>query len=69
VHFSALPVAYSARDLAAHADRDKARNLRLALIEEGVYAGRGDRYFVSAGLTAPDLEDGLSRIDRALARI
>lgn len=69
VHFSALPVAYSARDLAAHADRDKARNLRLALIEEGVYAGRGDRYFVSAGLTASDLEDGLSRIDRALARI
>ncbi len=69
VHFSALPVAYSARDLAAHADRDKAGRLRLALIEEGVYAGRGDRYFVSAGLTPADLEDGLSRIDRALSRI
>jgi hypothetical protein len=41
----------------------------LALIEEGVYAGRGDRYFVSAGLTAADLEDGLARLDRALARI
>jgi glutamate-1-semialdehyde 2,1-aminomutase len=68
-HFSPLPVAYSARDLAAHADRDKARRLRLALIAEGVYPGRGDRYFVSAGLTAADLEDGLSRIDRALARI
>ena len=68
-HFSALPVAYSARDLAAHADRDQARRLRLALIDEGVYAGRGDRYFVSAGLTTTDLEDGLARIDRALARI
>ncbi len=68
-HFSALPVAYSARDLAAHADREKARRLRLALIEEGVYAGRGDRYFVSAGLTAADLDDGLARIDRALARV
>jgi glutamate-1-semialdehyde 2,1-aminomutase len=68
-HFSSLPVAYSARDLAEHADREKARRLRLALIEEGVYAGRGDRYFVSAGLTAADLEDGLARLDRALARI
>jgi glutamate-1-semialdehyde 2,1-aminomutase len=68
-HFSSLAVAYSARDLAAHVDRDKARRLRLALIEEGVYAGRGDRYFVSAGLTAADLEDGLARIDRALARV
>jgi len=68
-HFSSLPVAYSARDLAVHADRDKARRLRLALIEEGVYAGRGDRYFVSAGLTAADLEDGLARLDRALARV
>ncbi|MFN9504130.1 MAG: aspartate aminotransferase family protein [Rubrivivax sp.] len=69
VHFSALPVAYSARDLAAHADRTRSTRLRAALIEEGVYAGRGDRYFVSAGLTAPDLEEGLARIDRALARI
>lgn len=69
VHFASIPVAYSARDLAAHADREKARRLRLALIEEGVYPGRGDRYFVSAGLTAADLDDGLSRIDRALARI
>lgn len=68
-HFSALPVAYSARDLAAHADREKARRLRLALIEEGVYAGRGDRYFVSAGLTATDLDEGLARIDRALAKV
>jgi glutamate-1-semialdehyde 2,1-aminomutase len=68
-HFSDLPVAHSARDLAAHADREKARRLRLALIEEGVYAGRGDRYFVSAGLTPADLDDGLARIDRALARI
>lgn len=69
VHFSSLLAAYSARDLAAHADRDKARRLRLALIDEGVYAGRGDRYFVSAGLNATDLNDGLERIDRALARI
>jgi glutamate-1-semialdehyde 2,1-aminomutase len=69
VHFTALPVAYSARDLAAHADRAQSARLRAALIEEGVYAGRGDRYFVSAGLTAPDLEEGLARIDRALARI
>lgn len=68
-HFTSLPVAYSARDLAEHADRDKARKLRLALIEEGVYAGRGDRYFVSAGLTTADLEDGLARLDRALARV
>ena len=43
--------------------------LRLALIDEGVYAGRGDRYFVSAGLNATDLNDGLERIDRALARM
>jgi hypothetical protein len=43
--------------------------LRLALIDEGVYAGRGDRYFVSAGLNTTDLDDGLARIDRALARV
>lgn len=68
-HFTDLQVAHTPAQLAAHADRQKAARFRLALIEEGVYPGRGDRYFVGAGLTEEDLTDGLRRIDRALARI
>jgi glutamate-1-semialdehyde 2,1-aminomutase len=68
-HFTELPAAYTPAELAAHADRQKAARFRLALIDEGVYPGRGDRYFVGAGLTEDDLADGLRRIDRALARM
>lgn len=69
VHFADLDVAWSQADLAKHADPAKSRLFRSLLIEEGVYAGRGDRYFVSAGMTDEDLDIGLSRIDRALEKL
>jgi len=69
VHFTDLPVAHTAAELAARADPAKARRFRALLIEEGVYAGRGDRYFVSAGMSDEDLDVGLVRIDRALSKL
>jgi glutamate-1-semialdehyde 2,1-aminomutase len=66
VHFSELAVAYSPQELAAHADLAKARRFRQLLIREGLYPGRGDRYFVSTVLTPAELEDALRRIDAAL---
>lgn len=68
-HFCPLDVAYTPAELARQADADAARRFRQLLIEEGVYAGRGDRYFVSAGLSEVDLEDGLRRIDHAMSRL
>ncbi|MEY3074841.1 MAG: hypothetical protein RJB25_479 [Bacteroidota bacterium] len=67
VHFTDLEVAWSQADLAAHADFAKSKRFRALLIEQGVYAGRGDRYFVSAGMSQEDLDIGLLRIDKALA--
>ncbi len=69
VHFTTLAVAHSHAELRATADADKARRFRSALIERGVYPGRGDRYFVSAGMTEQDLQVGLDRIDDALASL
>jgi glutamate-1-semialdehyde 2,1-aminomutase len=69
VHFADMAVAYSHAELRATADADKARRFRMALIERGVYAGRGDRYFVSAGMTDQDLQLGLDRIDDALSSL
>ncbi len=69
VHFTDMPVAYSHAELRATADAEKARRLRSALLERGVYAGRGDRYFVSAGMTEQDLQVGLDRIDDALSSL
>jgi glutamate-1-semialdehyde aminotransferase len=64
-----MAVAYSHAELRTTADADKARRFRMALIERGVYAGRGDRYFVSAGMTDQDLQLGLDRIDDALSSL
>jgi glutamate-1-semialdehyde aminotransferase len=66
VHFTDLAVAHSPRELAQHADLPKARRFRQLLIREGLYPGRGDRYFVSTVLSAAELEDALRRIDAAL---
>ena len=62
-------MAYSHAELRAKADADKARRFRKALLDRGVYAGRGDRYFVSAGMTEQDLQMGLDRIDDALSSL
>jgi glutamate-1-semialdehyde 2,1-aminomutase len=69
VHFTDLPVAWSPAELAARADAGKARRFRQLLIEQGLYAGRGDRYFISCVLTEAEAEEGLRRIDRALAAL
>ena len=69
VHFTDLAVAHSPRELAQHADLPKARRFRQLLIREGLYPGRGDRYFVSTVLSAAELEDALRRIDAALGAL
>jgi glutamate-1-semialdehyde 2,1-aminomutase len=66
VHFTELPIAHAPRELALHADLPKARRFRQLLIREGLYPGRGDRYFVSTVLSEAELEEALRRIDAAL---
>jgi glutamate-1-semialdehyde 2,1-aminomutase len=66
VHFTSLDVAYSPQELAVHADLAKARRFRELLIRNGLYPGRGDRYFVSTVLNPSELEEALRRIDAAL---
>jgi glutamate-1-semialdehyde 2,1-aminomutase len=69
VHFTALQIAHAPSELAAHADLPKARRFRQRLIREGLYPGRGDRYFVSTVFSEAELDDALRRIDAALAAL
>jgi len=66
VHFTDLTIAHSPQQLATHADLPKARRFRQLLIREGLYPGRGDRYFVSTVLSESELDEALRRIDAAL---
>jgi glutamate-1-semialdehyde 2,1-aminomutase len=69
VHFTELSVAHAPSELARHADLPKARRFRQLLIREGLYPGRGDRYFVSTVLSDAELDDALRRIDTALGAL
>ena len=69
VHFTDLTIAHSPQQLATHADLPKARRFRQLLIREGLYPGRGDRYFVSTVLSESELDDALRRIDAALRAV
>lgn len=69
VHFTELAVAHAPQELAQHADLAKARRFRQLLIREGLYAGRGDRYFISTVLSEAEAEEALRRIDAALGAL
>ena len=68
-HFSAAEKLPTPVEIVKHADIAKARRFRAALIEQGVYAGRGDRYFVSAALDDATIDEALRRIDKAFANL
>lgn len=68
MNFADLDAAYIPSDL-AQADWQKLENFNRLLLEERVIVGGGSRFVVTDGLTQEDVNETLSRVDRAMQRL